>query len=67
MRKERSIGHAGIAEKTINPVEKSAKPLGVDARCQIALGKACPKAVICLPLEWNPSICTENTEVSPVY
>jgi hypothetical protein len=50
MGKSRTVGHSGIAEETVNRVEKFCQPAGIKAGRQIAAGEARPQRVIVLAL-----------------
>ena len=51
MWKSRAVSHSGIAEETVDRVEKSCQPAGIKARRQIASREARPQRVIVLALE----------------
>jgi hypothetical protein len=66
MREEAPIGHPGIAEEAINPVEELGELLGIERGRRVALGQAIPERVIGLPFGWPPSVSAEDAEVAPV-
>ena len=66
MREQRPVGHAGIAEEAVDPVEKPSEPLGVEPRRQIALRETAAQCRVGVPFGWLVRVCAEDTELSSV-
>ena len=57
----------GVSEEAVNPVQEAPKPLRVEPRRYIAVGKAVAERVIGSPLGWPPPLGAEDAEIAVIY
>jgi hypothetical protein len=57
MREQRPVRHTGIAEKPVNGVKGFCQPVGIEARGEIAAGKACAKSLIGIAFRGSFALC----------